>query len=53
MAALFAPEIIDNPRFPANWVDQIIKYRINKDRDTFYRQVLYKVLVNQETAFKR
>jgi len=45
MSALFAPEIIDNPRFPAEWVDQLIKYRTSKDRDTFCPQVPYRVLV--------
>ena len=47
MAALFAPEIIDNSRFPAKWFEQLLKCRIGKERDTFYRQVFSKLLCSR------
>jgi len=44
MAALFAPEIIDNTRFPIEWLEQLIKCYTGKERDDFYRQLFSKVL---------
>lgn len=45
----FRPDILDNRKFPDNWFEQLINHRASKNPDTFYQQLLSKILVNTES----